>query len=161
MLVGVILVVMGLVEVVRKLRPGNFFVSKDFSSVYDVMRLQELNRRIRDDVNETVVNGRSCYQIFNILASTRFRSMPEPGILVLKDRTWNRARENALKSAKRGYQDCERFLKVTMDSSVLILREAFAYSVEICLNCPILTGKPSQINQCPICENLKTEEVER
>lgn len=154
---GLILMVIGLVEVVRKLRWGNFLAGKDVSGVYDVMKLQELNRKIRDDVTETVTDAKNCFQVFQILAGTQFRNMAEPTFLVLKDNTWKRTREQALNSVKRGYKDCDKFLKYSMDPAILLLKEAFRFSIQTCFDCPILRGKPGEMKQCPITQNLKTE----
>jgi len=154
---GLILMVIGLVEVVKKFRWGNILAGKDVSGVYDVMKLQELNRKVRDDVTETVESAKKCYQIFNILASTTFRDSTEPALFVLRDAMWRRAREQALNSARRGYKDSERFLRISMDPAILMLREAFRFSIESCMNCPLLRGKPGEIKQCPITQTLKTE----
>jgi hypothetical protein len=154
---GLALMVMGLVEVVRRVRWGDPFFGEGVSDVREVMRLQELNRRIRDVIAETVKNAQQCYQIFRVLASTRFRDATDPSLFVLRDNIWRRSREEAVKSARKGYRDSDRFLRLSMDSAILLLREAFRFSIETCMSCPLLRGRPGGIKQCPITETLKTE----
>jgi len=154
---GLVLMVIGLIEVVRRVRWGDIFSGGGVSDVHEVMRMQELNRKIRDDVTETVSSANSCLEIFRILSTTRFREMTDPALFALKDRTWRQAREKALSDAKKGYRDTNRFLRISMDSAILLLREAFRFSIETCMNCPLLRGKPGEIKQCPITQTLKTE----
>lgn len=153
---GLILMLIGLAEVMRKVRWGSF-ASGGVSDVNEVMRLQELNRKTRDDITETETNAKNCFQIYRVLATTRFRNMTEPSLFVLRDSTWQKAREQAVRSAGKGFKDCEKFLRISMDSAILMLREAFRFSIETCVDCPLVKGKPGDIKQCPITETLKTE----
>jgi hypothetical protein len=154
--VGLGLMAAGLAEAVRRIRWGSRF-SGGVSDVRDIMKLQELNRRTRDDIAAAVDGANNCYQIFAIIASTRFRNSAQPAFLVLRDKTWSRARNAAMSAAKKGFSDCERFLRQSTDSSILLLREAFRYGVETCMACPLAQGRPGDINHCPITETLKKE----
>jgi hypothetical protein len=153
---GFLLMAVGLAEGVRRARWGSRFPG-GVSDVREVMRLQELNRRTRDDIDAAVDGASNCYQIFGIIASTRFRNAAHPALCALRDRTWSRARGAALGAAKKGFLDCERFLRQSTDPSILLLREAFRYGVEACMNCPLAKGRPEEIGRCPITEALKKE----
>ena len=155
MFAGLALMVMGLVEVVRRVRWG--VAPGGVSDVREVMRLQELNRRIRDDITETSTSADNCFKIFRILASTTFRDMTQPSLFVLRDGTWRQVREKTLASAKKGYRHSDRFLRLSMDSAILLLREAFRYSIQSCMNCPLARGRAEELKRCPITETLKTE----
>jgi len=154
--VGGILVLAGILETYRRVRWGSVF-SGGASDVYEVMRLQELNERIRDHVAETVSNGQNCFRIFNILVSTQFRNEGDPSVFARSDGTWRRTRERALTSAKKGFRDSERFLKLSTDPTILLLREAFRFSVQTCVNCPLMRGGRERLKACPITETLKSE----
>ncbi len=154
--VGGLLVLVSLVDAARRLRWGSVF-SGGVSDVYEVMRLQELNQRIREHVTETVSNGQNCFRIFNILRSTQFRNEGDPSMFARSDGTWRRTREQALKAAKKGFGDSERFLKISTDPAILLLREAFRFSVQTCVNCPIISGSREELKACPITETLKSE----
>jgi hypothetical protein len=156
MFAGLILLVMGVVEVVRRV-PWRDAFAAGVSDVREVMRFQELNRRIRDGVAETATCADNCFKIFRILASTTFRDMTQPALFVLRDGTWRQARQKTLACAKKGYRDCDRFVRLSMDSAILLLREAFRYSLQTCMNCPLARGKADELKQCPITETLKTE----
>jgi hypothetical protein len=156
MFAGLVLMVMGLVEVVRRVPWGDAF-GGGVSDVREVMRLQELNRKIRDDITETSTCADNCFKIFRILASTTFRDMTQSALFVLRDGTWKRAREKTLACAKKGYRDSDRFVRLSMDSAMLLLREAFRYSIQTCMNCPLARGRAEELKCCPITETLKTE----
>jgi len=156
MFAGLVLMVMGLVEVVRRV-PWRDAFAAGVSDVREVMRLQRLNRRIRDDVAEASTCADNCFKISRILASTTFRDLTQPAQFVLRDGTWRQAREKTLACARRGYRDSDRFLRLSMDSAILLLREAFRYSLQTCMNCPLARGRADELSRCPITETLKTE----
>ena len=155
MFAGLILMVIGLVEVVRRVRWG--VAPGGVSDIREVMRLQELNRKIRDDITETSTCADNCFKIFRILASTTFRDMTQPAMFVIRDATWKQVREKTLACARKGYRDSDRFLRLSMDSAILLLREAFRYSIQTCMNCPLAGGRFDELKRCPITETLKTE----
>lgn len=154
--IGLGLMAAGFSEAVSRMRWGSRFPG-GVSDVKDVLKFQDLNRRTRDDIAAAVEGANNCYEVFAIMASTRFRNSATPALCVLKDRTWNKARKAALGAAKKGFLDCERFLRQSTDASILLLREAFRYGIETCLTCPLCLGRPGAVDHCPITDALKQE----
>jgi hypothetical protein len=150
LIVGFILAMLGAVEVYKKF-------NRDFTGADEIVRLRELNRRIRTDISNTLNHSKNCFKIFNILVSTRYRNFSDPLTKVTEDRVWLKSREFALKSAKSGYKNCNKFLKISLDQpEIILLREAFAYCIETCLNCLILEGKGNELRNCPVAEAMET-----
>jgi hypothetical protein len=150
LIAGFILTVLGAVEVYKKF-------NRDFTSADEIVKLRELNRKIRNDISNTLNHSKNCFKIFHILVSTRYRNSGDPLTRITKDSVWLRSREFALESARSGYRNCNKFLRISINQpEIVLLREAFAYCIETCESCLILEGRGNELKNCPVVEAMET-----
>lgn len=154
-LIGVVILVAGMLWIFYRI--GINLPPEEVSHAQPDERLLKLNRKIRFDVHETLMNTRCCLESFSIMQQNRYDDMPEPEVFVVLDRTWRNVQEHALSSARTGYRDCERLLRIRPDSSVLSIREAFLSGINACMECPLLSGQIESISECPISGKIKNE----
>jgi len=141
---GFIFLFFGGIEVYKKF-------NRNFTDAHEILKLRDLNKQIRSDMSQTLMYSRNCFKIFNILSSTRYKDSIDPAERVTNDEIWQRSREYALKSAHRGYKNCNKFLKISLERpDIILLREAFAYASRTCHECPILEGTATEMNNCPV-----------
>jgi hypothetical protein len=143
------------VTAIRESLPLRF----DVTTHKEMIRLKQLNSRIRRDTEITLSYSRSCFKTFGILARTKYRKMPDPVIEVLKDYDWIRLRKMVMISAKKGYKHCQDLLNISMEnSSVFLIREAFAYSQQCCRECPFFESE--EVTTCPVEQVMASGAVE-
>lgn len=151
---GIALAIKGGIDLYRKKFGFGRF---DFTGASEIVKLRELNRRIRTDLNQTLKNGRNCFKVYSILLSTRYRDFDDSLVVAADDDVWLNARELTLKSAQKGFRNCNRLLRITLDEpDVLLMREAFVYAIETCLNCPILECRGHEIKKCPVVQSAES-----
>jgi hypothetical protein len=151
-IIGAILLILGMKENIMNM-------GRDFTGKNEMLRLRELNRRIKSSFRKTISHARNCFEMYKILQNTRYRNHHDPLSNIADDEVWNRARDYTLKSSKRAYQDCNKLLKISIEQpQVLLLMETYQYIMDLCYNCPIHEGSRKSISQCPVLEAYEKRE---
>ena len=156
---GLFIIALGLAEAIRQARRGRF--PGGVSDLREVVRLDRLNARLREELEVTVKSAENCFEIFQVLKATSFSDSWNPETGASMDRAWEKARMRVISAARAGFRDSDRLFNETIDHTVLMLRETFRYALQICMTCPLVRGDADSPDQCPILEFINTERRER
>ncbi len=156
----ILLIISGLVLTISGIRE-NWPFRRDVTPPAEMIRLRELNDRIKRDMERTLAYSKNCFRTFGILARTKYRNLPDPFLVVMRDRDWRKVRNTVMSSARRGQRHCRDLLNISIEEpDVILRREAFAFCQECCRDCPLLAANTEQMNTCPIVQAIPSDKKE-